>query len=271
VTEIKNTLAILKARWPEVAVIIGLPLLSRFVRILHGYFTVKGFLTPCMFNRLLIPITILFPIVLTVLRCGFLRTAYLEGPKRHSPLVLFRVGIHFLWRMIVLGALYGIPFFALILFGHHFIVRQVSPESLSQITLSIYQLCFVAANMILVKLILLIPALIIVLDCRVFESFRFLKFCKLSKARTLVILYFINIAIGFFPSILSQYCWSISCGTTCCSTTSASQYILRVVFSVVTNIIRLMIAVMAVRFVGQSLWTFKTSTNFKSGEMPTQA
>lgn len=266
-SEIRKTLAILKARWPEVTVIVGLPLLAQFLHILSGYLTTKQFLTPNTLNLLRVLIIILLPVVLTVLRCGFLRTVYLEGQKRQSIWYLLRAGVHFLWRMIVLGALYGIPFVALILISYYIIVRLVSPKSLSQVIPWIYQLYFVAAHIIFIKLLLCIPALVIVLDCRTFDSFRFLKFCRLSKARALIILYCINIAISLFLSILSRYCWGTNCGSTCCSgiaSSQTSQYTFVVVSSAVTDFISLMIAVMAVRFTHQCLWTLKIHRNIKA-------
>ncbi len=249
-TEIKETLAILKARWPEVIVIVGLSFLARFLPVLPVYLVAKRFLTPRMFYLLYALICILFVVVLTTLRCGFLRTVYLEGQKRHSPLVLLQVGIHFLWRMIVLGGLYSLPFLMLIFLNRYVIVKLVTPASLSHTSFWIDRLFYIIVNIVFVKLILFIPALVIVLDCKTFESFKFLKFYKLSDAKKLVILYCVIIAIDLFASILSLYCSGISSGSTYFVATAITQYILRIIYSVAINFVYLMMAVMAVRFVG---------------------
>jgi hypothetical protein len=80
----------------------------------------------------------------------------------------------------------------------------------------------------------------------------------------LVILYCINIVIGLFFWVITLNYWSTSCGSTCCSGTAISQYILRIMYATVTNFISLMIAVMAVRFTHQCLLNLKTQRNIEA-------
>ncbi len=96
-----------------------------------------------------------------------------------------------------------------------------------------------AINVILIKLILLIPALVIVLDCRAFESFKFLKKCRLRNAGELIALFCFQIALGFFWTFLR----------TLYGAATTSQLTFRIVGSITTCFIGLVIAVMAVRFV----------------------
>lgn len=247
-TEIKETLAILKARWPEVALIIGIHLLGILPNTLIAGVGAKSRQT---INLTMPFVLLLFMLILTILRCGFTRTIYLEGSKRQSPLVLLRTGVHFLWRMFVLYLIYSLPFMLLFLMFSSLIRRYISPDSLaSPHIISWFSALYpVFVSLVLIKLILLIPALIIVLDCEVFDSFRFIKHYKLSKAKELVVLYCVNIAIGLFISISFLHCRGTSCGTTCCGAITTSQHILRVMYSTVANFIGLITAVMAVRFV----------------------
>ena len=256
-TEIKKTLTILKARWPEAVLIISLPLLWNLLNRFLIEFRPR--LTPTtIFIIQFIPLLLL--LIRTILRCGFLRTVYLEGQKQQKLVVLLRTGIYFLWRMFVLHLIYALPFM-LTMIGFS---KLIPPDA----TFWFYILYPILVNLVLIKLILLIPALIIVLDCRVFDSFKFLRRYKLSNAKELVFLYCGNIVIGLLGSILSRYCWGTSCGTTCCSITTTSQYIFTTVFSVMGYFISLMTAVMAVRFVAFTDLTHDSNlSSTDSGDM----
>jgi len=128
--------------------------------------------------------------------------------------------------MIVLGLLYLIPLLTLTLLSTRLVGK---PTVLGQLVI----------NIILMKFILLLPALVIVLDCRVFESFKFLKKCRLRDAGELIVLFCFNMA---FP-----YLWMFS--RTLHGTTTRPQLFFRIVTSIITCFIGLIIAVMAVRFV----------------------
>jgi len=235
-TEIKKTLAILKARWPEVTLIIGLtillllPFLSKLLtKLKHDSALSLTALAAC-FQLALMVITIM-------LRSGFLRTVYLEGRKRQSIAVLLRTGLHFLWRMIVLGLLYGIPLLTLTLLSIRLVGKPTAPgetDILHKISLLV-----LVINIILMKFILLLPALVIVLDCRVFESFKFLKKCRLRDAGELIVLFCFMMAFPYLR-MFSRILYG---------TTTRLQLIFRIAISIITCFIGLIIAVMAVRFV----------------------
>jgi hypothetical protein len=241
-TEVKKTLAILKSRWPEVVLIIVIYFLSMLSSPLITELRPKLIKTLSLVISFL---SLLFLLIQTLLRCGFLRTIYLEGPKRQSPFTLLRIGMHFLWRMFVLYLIYILPFFLSLLIFSKSVGKYISSDKVSS-SHTIYwfsTLYPVFVNSVLIKLILLIPALIIVLDCAIFDSFGFIRQYKLLNAKELVLLYFVNIAIGLLESIFSFYYWGTTCSTT------QSQYTLIFIFSLITSFISLMIAVMAVRFV----------------------
>ena len=237
-TEIKKTLAILKARWPEAALIIGLsillPFLSKLLTKLKHDSVLNLTVLAAWFSLAL-------TIVTTTLRFGFLRTFYLEGQKRQTIAVLLRTGFHFLWRMIVLGLLYCMPLLMLMLLSTLLVARRVAPgetDILHNIFL-IRRLLVLVITIILMKFILLIPALVIVLDCRAFESFKFLKKCRLRDAGELIVLFCFQMAFSYLWMFLRRLYGA----------TTAQQPIFRIITSVTTCFIGLIIAVMAVRFV----------------------
>jgi|GEM_PF-1239323 len=230
--EIKKTLAILKARWPEVTLIVGLTILLPF---LSKLLTKLKYDSALSLTALTACFQLALMVIRTMLRSGFLRTVYLEGQKRQTIAVLLRTGLHFLWRMIVLGLLYAIPLLTLTLLSIRLVGKPTAPGE----TGILHNISFLVINIILMKFILLLPALVIVLDCRAFESFKFLKKCRLRDAGGLIVLFCFNMA---FP-----YLWMFS--RTLYGTTTRPQLIFRIVTSITTCFIGLIIAVTAVRFV----------------------
>jgi len=243
-TEIKETLRILKARWPEVSFIIGLYVLSLFVNKLHLLIDPSKPTIPesllGLGYLLLLFVIILVAILLTA---GFQRTVYLEGRKRHSPLALLRVGKHFFWRIVGFGLIY-VPIFFILAWLTFIVIKRLTTLETGfwetpEVSPFAYQLCFVTPTLILIKPSLLTLPLIVVLDCRLFESFKLLKQCKLLYARELVILYFVFMGVSFLwvftPNIKSA--------------ATLSEFLLIVSRSILQQFISLMMAVMAVRFV----------------------
>lgn len=221
-TEIKKTLAILKARWPEVILLIGLAVLLPFLSNLLTKLKYDSALSSTVLSAgFLLPLMV----IRTMLRSGFLRTVYLEGQQRQTIAVLLRTGLLFFWRMIGLGLLFSIPFLTVTLLSTRLVGK---PTVLGQLVI----------NIILMKFILLLPALVIVLDCRVFESFKFLKKCRLRDAGELIVLFCFKMVFPYLWMFLRTFY-----GTT------TPQPIFRIVSSITMCFIGLIIAVTAVRFV----------------------
>ncbi len=239
-TETKKTLSILKARWPEVVLIIGLGILSLFVNKL--ILIVQPKVTPM---QVLIDLgyLLLVWLILIMLTVGFQRTVYLEGDQRQSPIVLLRVGKHFFWRIVGLGLLFLITCFILawliFLIIKYFTPIDTGFLETAKVTPWLYQLCFIAPRLILIKVVLFIPALIIVLDCRVFKSFKFLKLCKLLEAKELLVLFVVSMGLTFLWTLLPKLN----------DIEIPLEYIFTIVLSISGHFIGLMISVMAVRFV----------------------
>lgn len=254
-TKIKETLAILKARWPEVMLIIGLVILWPFLSKFRTKLKYDSILN---LTALAAWFSLTLMIVAATLRLGFLRTVYLEGKKRQSIPVLLHTGFHFLWRMIVLGSLYFIPLLMLTFLFTRLVYMQVAPgetDLLHNIFL-IRRLLVLVITLIMMKFILLIPALVIVIDCRAFESFRFLKHCRLRDAREIIVLFCFQMVLPYLWMCLRR----LYCATT------IQQLIFSIINSVTTCFIGLIIAVMAVRFVASLNLVYDKKPSFSGFE-----
>jgi len=232
-TEIKRALAILRARWPEAALVIGLSVLPAFLN--NRFRAEKSNLTGVQ-SFLYLGSYLVIIVVYTIFKCGFLRTVYLEGKKQQSSTILFKTGRFFFWRMVGFGILLAIalfPLFALILFTVKLIMSQYLPYLL------IYQLSITSTLIILIKPLLLMPSLIIVLNCRVLKSLKLLKHCKLMDAKELVVLYCFQMMLPFLWIFLG-----IPYGAK-----AISQCILTIGPTIITYFTYLIVSVMAVRFV----------------------
>lgn len=104
-TEIKKTLAVIKARWPEVTFIIGLsmlPLLINKLRLLIPLAKESMLQTAVVVACFILSFTI--SVIAGLVMVGFQRTFYIERQTRQSLITLLRVGKHFFWRLIGFGS-----------------------------------------------------------------------------------------------------------------------------------------------------------------------
>jgi len=239
-SEIKETIAILLARWPEVILIMGLHVLSMLVNKLLLWLTEIGSFPGvinlgCMLSLI---------VIIALLTVAFQRTAYIEGRKRQTPLNLLLIGKHFLWRLMGFGLLY-FPVYWLLGWIVFLVINRSTSINTNFLEAAktapfVYYLCFAIATLILIKPLLLVFPIVIVRDCRLLKSFKLLKQFRLFDAKELVILFLTFTALmvmwAFLPSIES--------------TMTITQLILRVLLSIVQSFIGLMVGIMAVRFVG---------------------
>ncbi|MCJ7728668.1 MAG: hypothetical protein MUO27_02130 [Sedimentisphaerales bacterium] len=234
-TEIKKTLEILKARWPEVMFIIALDVLSFSINMSQTIFHPIG----QMLRILITLVFISFTIIIFMLIIGFQRTVYLEDRKRQSPLVLLREGKYFFLPLAGLGIIYGLALACLqilVLWA----IKHAAPDFMDTRwgASLVYQLPSTSVSLILMKPILLIFPLIIVLDCSILKSLKMLGRCRLRDARELVILFLVSLGLPFLWTFLpSPHGMTIS------------HYLLTASHIIPGQFIDLMIAVMAIRFV----------------------
>jgi len=93
-SEIKKTLAIFKSRWPEVGLLVILPVISSTLMILRPVSQksdVYQHTAFCFVNLLYLGLMI----IAFILNYGFMRTIFLDETKPHSPAMLLKLGSHF--------------------------------------------------------------------------------------------------------------------------------------------------------------------------------
>lgn len=238
--EIKETLAILKARWPEVFLIVGLQALAIFGNTLLP----KVAETNSLLGLAIMVCVLWFMLLTVLLPVGFLRTVHLEGPKRQHPLDLLRIGKRFFWRIIRLGLLW-LPAYMLLAWMVFMIVKRPEVTDAGFLKTAetdpvVFCCCFAVARLILIKPVLLILPIVIVTDCRISTSFELLKRCKLSDAEGPVALFVASASLTVLWAFFSS----------ADSTSSISPHIVSALMSLTQIFASLMVAVAAVRFVG---------------------
>jgi hypothetical protein len=185
--------------------------------------------------------TTIFAIVWQMLYLGFLATAYSEGASPKQPAQLVSVGRLFFWRMlrfqIILGIVYiGISFMLLA------IVQSMvfGQKDVLSIPDWIAQLCSFATLAILVKPILLTPAVMIVKDCMVLQALGSLREYKILEARVLLRAFFICFATVY---LLSSWLGVIETG-------DLFYYVMVGTYAIISSTLILAITLAAVLFVG---------------------
>ncbi len=147
--------------------------------------------------------TALFAVIWQMLYLGFLATACTEGTAPKQPGELVGAGRLFFWRMmrfqIVLGIAYvGISLMVLAIVQS----AALGQKDASSIPAWVAHLCSFAALVVLVKPILLTPAIMIVRDRMVLEAFKLLKEYRLAEAKPVVRAFFICFATVYLLSSL---------------------------------------------------------------------
>ena len=229
--ETKKSIAILKARYPEFCLIVGLNVLSVVsMNMLRGRDDPEDFARSMPLMIFLLAVAILS----TILNFGFQRTLYLHGPQHQSPMTLLKTGKDFFWRMFILGILIGSFYFAIAWLTHRIVIGFTALDMSW-----LYPFCFTVASLILIKPILLFGVLIIVLDCRVGQAFTALKHCKLSMHKELIVMYCLFRSLGFLWILIGSNAQTLSVG----------QIVLDCIQAIVTQTTNMIVIVMAIRFV----------------------
>ena len=122
-----------------------------------------------------------FEVIWTMLFAGFLSTAVQYSETPAQPAELLRAGRRFFWRIfrfrIFISFLY-IVLLTMVLAVADSLTGQEDPKNLPEWVMN---LCSIAAAAVLIKVILLGPAIIIVRNCRVREALALLRKYKLFE------------------------------------------------------------------------------------------
>ena len=188
--EVKETLAILRARWVEVAVIVAISLAPNL----------PGRHYPSLASLTQI-ISIGAFLLYTIISAGFLRTVHLEHRKQQSISCLMQTGTHFFLRLFGFGIILGLAMTVLL-----WLLGAVVGRS----NFLFDRIGFIAIQLVLAKLTLLIPAIIIVTDCSLSESCGLLWKVKLLKAKPLLVVFLIQIVVlPYLLSLLTTVCGTL--------------------------------------------------------------
>ena len=228
--EIKEAIAILKTRWLEAALIIGLwflPNISNRIFRIYPSLRILGSL-----------VGIGIFLLVAIISIGFLRTVYLEQDKKRSLSELMRIGKHFFWRFFGFAMLLGS-----VMMLYTGLLRVIIPYRASSTAFPLaHRIGFTLITIALAKLSLLIPAIIIVLYCSLFKSFGIMWKVKLLKAKPLLVVYLIQIIVLPYLLLFLQNLHGVQ-------TTIPMGYALSTLYSIMLRILALMVQVMAVRFI----------------------
>ena len=204
-----RVLEILRRRWPEAVLVVGFhacvtflmeqvleqaELSSEEVVVSEGKLFVMAVCTTA------------FGVIWLMLYMGFLATSYREGHKPQEPVVLLRIGRHFFWRMVRFQILFAFVyiFLSYLIFGFWGLTGLVSVE-ITDVPRWFERLCSLIALFILAKPTLLMPASMIVADCRVREAFFFMRRYRLvNGGRKVVLAFFGCLSMIFLLSFLTD-------------------------------------------------------------------
>jgi hypothetical protein len=199
---------ILKARWSEAALVIllqaGLMILLEEIAGQAAVAQQVSSTTPPPHMGFIWGMgTALFAIIWQMLYLGFLATACTEGTAPKQPGELVGAGRMFFWRMLRFQIALGIAYIGISLMVLA-IVQSVSlgQKEASSIPAWIAHLCSFAALVVLVKPMLLTPAVMIVRDRMVLEAFILLKEYRLAEAKPVVWAFFVCFATVYLLSSL---------------------------------------------------------------------
>jgi len=195
-----------------------------------------------------------FAVIWQMLYLGFLATAYTDGSAPQQPGRLVSVGRYFFWRImlfqLLLAVVYmAVSFMALGIFNTVFLGGG-EPADIPEWAV---RLCSLAAVVILAKPILIVPAIIIVRNCRPFAALSALKEYKLLAGNGLRLL---GLFLGCFVTL---FLVSFVLGRV--DGNSPYRYVAGAIDAIIASTAMLVIGLSAVQFVaGRNLATESTET-----------
>ena len=182
-----------------------------------------------------------FLVIGQIMGLGFLRSVYEEADISRSPFELILMGRRFFWRIVGFSILLAAASIIISYFTFE-LLRQFGFVNLEFIEAPLWlnQLYFTPAAVILLKPTLFIPAFVVVVNCRLFESFGYLKKCRLLNAKDLIILFVIAWGLSFVQAFLPEFTLSAP----------VYQYFLHAFFAGLSVILTFAISLGAVLFIG---------------------
>jgi len=247
-----NTLHILRARWQEVLLIVGLQAAGgfAFMQAMKGGVSGADATEILPFAAFLFAI---FAVAAKMLTIGFARTSFTDGPLHYEPWPLLKIGHHYFWRIIGFELLIGL-ITASVVVGLYMLslLGGANPETMNkeQInTIALY--CAAGGILLMAKPMLFGPAAILVTDCGVFGAISWLSWLRLFKAKKLLAAYVVWVATALAPSFIAQYG----------GRAFVENHAVMAGFAIVAGVLTLIIYVTAVKAVGDVYITTHHSEN----------
>jgi len=243
---IQKAIDILKVRWPEVMLVVGLhvamALLIEDVVAASEGMDAQGAMPPFWATFLLGMGMILCGILWQMLYLGFLKTAAVSEGEPKQPMELLRSGRPYFWRILLFQMMLG---FAVMLLNFAFLNvlgGLIWPgRPIEQLPNWFAQICALAGVLIVIKPMLLVPACVIVYDISAFAAFGQMRFYRLGQIDGIfkaILIGFGVIGLSVLPSVLL-------------GTEGPRRYISSGLYSVATSLVLLILAMIAVLWVQQ--------------------
>ncbi|OHB55573.1 MAG: hypothetical protein A2Y07_03315 [Planctomycetes bacterium GWF2_50_10] len=205
-----NVLGILKHRWPEILLIMGLEAAATYTML---QFPMTNQPTAAQLSTLPYAalLFVVFWTVANLLRLGLMRTAFTDGPMTYDPWHLLKIGYHYFWRMVgfslIIAAITAVVVLALMGIMN-WTTGNTSPAMMS--------LCMIAATTLLVKPTMFGPTSIVVLDCPVMHALGFTRLLKLLGSPQMLGLFLVIQGLAvvnvFMPRLPDDYDQWVSAG-----------------------------------------------------------
>lgn len=182
----KKTLAIIKSRWQEVALILFFSCAAILLMLEHE----KNVNAGAGFSFMMAMVVGGFMVLGYIFQIGFLRTIVFEPDRPFQPKELLMIGRLFLWRIVGFSVILGLAIFVLansIVALMAFTIGGVEPggdlaKQIENLPDWYPAIAMGVALLLTVRYWVFVPAVILVKDCRLLETFKLLKPLKFFKA-----------------------------------------------------------------------------------------
>jgi hypothetical protein len=200
-----ETFSILKARWQEVLLIVGLQGVAQYA-IMHMTGTDEKTITSDTVALTAMIYSFGF-VVVKLLSLGFARTSFTDGPMQWNPWPLMKIGHHFFWRVVgfeilvySIIILLSIPL-ALVAKAVFYSQAEVSQE----LMMKLVPICMGPAMLVMARPFIFGPANILVTNAGIGEAYSYLRYFSMRRHGKLLAVYTAWIILYALPSTLMAY------------------------------------------------------------------
>jgi hypothetical protein len=186
--------------------------------------------------------TVVFAIAAYMFLFGFLATACHEGLTKKEPVELLRAGRYFFWRMVRFELLFSVAWIGLFFLITSIISALILGIKPGEVIPDwVLVICMFAGLLILLKPVLLVPAIMIAWDKMVLESVKLLKAFKLREAKELLVFAGVSLLVMLGLSFLMSF------------GKAGSYYPIMGAHAVLSSVFVVLICLSAVRFAALSM------------------